>query len=109
MNMTKIALSVATALSFLLVGPMAAAEEAKAEDVPKMIIKIDEMTCREMLKMAGDEQDFTVIFLHGFISGKKSELVFDSMALSEATDRVLDSCIDNPDDKLLAVFEKARG
>ena len=71
-------------------------------------IQIDKMTCREMLKMDGDERKFTLIFLHGFVSGKKAELLFDGSALADATDVILDDCINSPDDSLLAVFEKAR-
>jgi hypothetical protein len=71
-------------------------------------IQIDNLTCREMLKMDGDERKFTLIFLHGFVSGKKSDLLFDGSALADATDVILDNCIDSPDDSLLAVFEKAR-
>lgn len=72
-------------------------------------INIDEVSCREMLKMASDERDFTMIFLHGFMSGKKGEIVFDGPTLTEATDKVLDTCIGRPDDSLLSVFEKVRG
>jgi len=72
-------------------------------------IEIEKMTCREMLRMGNNEREFTLIFLHGFMSGKKSEMLFDGSALQDATDVVLDTCIDNPDETLLAVFEKARG
>jgi hypothetical protein len=58
--------------------------------------------------MGNDEREFTLVFLHGFISGKNTEMVFDGSALADATDVVLDSCIDSPDESLLAVFEKAR-
>jgi hypothetical protein len=29
--------------------------------------------------------------------------------MAEATDRIVDHCIDEPDDKLLTVFERVRG
>ena len=70
--------------------------------------QIDEVTCREILKMSGDEQDFTVVFFHGFISGKENAITFDASAFSGATDRILDHCISNPDDSLLSAFEKVR-
>jgi hypothetical protein len=79
------------------------ANQGEADD-----IQIDTLTCREMLKMDGDERKFTLIFLHGFVSGKKSELLFDGSALADATDVILDNCINSPDDPILAVFEKAR-
>jgi len=112
MSTTRTVLAVTMAMFFLPIGFAVAAEDVAAEDVAakKMDVKykIDEMTCREMLKMSGDARDFTMIFMHGFMSGKKSELLFDPVPLTEATDKVIDSCIDNPNDKLLSVFEKAR-
>jgi hypothetical protein len=71
-------------------------------------IEIDKMTCRERLKMGGDERDFTMIFLLGFVSGRQDAPVFDAPALTAATDRVIDGCIDDPDAALLALFEAAR-
>jgi len=71
-------------------------------------IEIDRMTCREMLRMGGEERDFTLIFLHGFVSGRQNALVFDGPALTAATDRILDACIGDPDASLLSVFEAAR-
>ena len=91
--------------SCLPIGPFVWAEEAEVSYVD---YKIDEMTCREMLKMGGSERDFTMIFLHGFMSGKKSELLFEPGPLADATDKVLDSCINDPNQKLLVVFESAR-
>ena len=108
MSTTRIVLAVTMALSFLPIGSAVAAEEAAAKKMDATY-KIDEMTCREMLKMGGDARDFTLIFMHGFMSGKKSELLFDPVPLTEATDKVIDGCIDNPNHKLLQVFEKARG
>lgn len=107
MNTKKTVLAATMALAFLSIGSALAAEEDAADNAP-LTYKIDEMTCREMLVMRGEARDFTMIFMHGFMSGKKSELLFDPVPLTEATDLVINSCIDNPDGKLLAMFEKAR-
>ena len=106
MSTKKIALAVTMALSFLPIGSTVAAEKEAVDT--GVTYKIDEMTCRELLAMSGDSRDFTVIFMHGFVSGKKSELVFDAVPLTEATDKAIHICIDNPDGKLLSAFEKAR-
>lgn len=71
-------------------------------------LDIDKITCREALKMTGDERAFTVIYFHGFMSGKKNETHFDGPALSEATDKIADYCIDNPSETLLKSFETIR-
>jgi len=107
MKSTKMGLAIAMALSFLPIGFAMAAEE-DAEENTYVTYQINEMTCRQLLKMSGDSRDFTVIFMQGFVSGKKSEMLFDAVPLTEATDKAIDICIDNPDGTLLAAFEKAR-
>ena len=46
--------------------------------------------------------------MHGFVSGKTGQTMLPAQALAEATDRVVDHCIDRPGDKLLSVFERVR-
>ena len=107
MKTTKIVIAITMALSFLPINSALAGEET-SDKTPGVQYKVDETTCREMLQMSGDSRDFTMIFMHGFMSGKKNELLFDAPALTAATDVAVDHCIDNPDDTLLSAFEKAR-
>jgi hypothetical protein len=86
----------------------ALAGSAKSESDVKTRLHIDKITCREALKMDGDDRAFTVIFFHGFVSGKKNEILFDGPTLTEATDKIADYCIDNPSDMLLKAFETIR-
>lgn len=95
------ALVLAAAMTSLAIWPAYAQDQG-------VKVNIDQVSCREMLKMTSDERDFTMIFLHGFMSGKKGQIEFDGPALTEATDQVLDACIGSPDDSLLSVFEKVR-
>ena len=105
--MTQHTLKRLLAVSVLLAGISAVEVLAQAAD-DKSMIDLANLDCREMLKMDSDARDFTLIFYHGFISGQKKEMMFDGDALAAATDQALDHCIDNPNDKLLGVFEKAR-
>ena len=66
------------------------------------------LTCRDALKMGRGESRDTVLFFHGFMSGKKNEMIFKADALAEATDRIIDGCIDSPDTSLFEMFEKYR-
>lgn len=91
-----------------LLAATAFGSDAIAAD-PDIKINIDSVTCRDMLRKGGEERDFTIVFMHGFMSGKKGDLVFDAPALTEATDKVLDACINNPDATVLSVFEDVRG
>jgi len=72
------------------------------------VIEMTTVDCRTMLKMDADEQDFTLIYFHGYISGTKSETLFNGPVLREATNKVMDYCIDNPSAMLMEAFEKNR-
>ena len=72
------------------------------------IIDLGSMTCRELLQMPGEEEENTLIFLHGFMSGKNNELMLDVQALTAVTDQVRNYCIDNPEEGLLSAFERYR-
>lgn len=72
------------------------------------IVEIETISCRDLLKMEGEEEEFTIVFLHGFMSGKTNDTTFNIDPLATATDRIMDHCIDNPEDSLLTVFEQYR-
>jgi hypothetical protein len=69
---------------------------------------LNDMDCRTLLRLGGEERAFTILYMHGFISGKTNQLLLPADELAAATDRVIDHCIDKPNDKLLPVFEQAR-
>ena len=73
-----------------------------------MVVDLKTQDCRTLLRMSGSDRDFTVVFYHGFMSGKKNDTVFNAPELSAITDQIYDHCIDNPNDSLLAVFEAKR-
>lgn len=73
-----------------------------------VVIDLNTVDCRRLLKMTGDERDFTLTFFHGLISGIKQDMIFNAPVLAEATDQVINHCIDNPNDTLLKVFKAKR-
>jgi hypothetical protein len=82
---------------------------AWAQQVEENIVfDIAAIDCRSMLKMASDEQDFTLIYFHGYKSGQAGVTMFDAPALLEATEAVMDFCIDNPSATLLEAFDENR-
>jgi hypothetical protein len=93
------------AAALALTGGVASAQDSAVADT----LQIDQYSCRDLLELSGDERDFVLVFMHGFMSGKLGELTFDTMKLADATDEVVSACIDNPDGMLLAAFEAARG
>lgn len=48
------------------------------------------------------------MFYHGYISGEKNEKSADVDKLAQATDKIIDHCIDNPADPLLTAFSSNR-
>lgn len=69
---------------------------------------LDQLECRTLLRLSGDERAYTLLYFHGFVSGKTGQLQLNVDTMSEVTDRVVDHCIDHPGAKLLPVFEKLR-
>jgi hypothetical protein len=74
-----------------------------SEDTSLDVSKID---CRTLLQMGGEDRSATLAFFHGLVHGKNNQMMINKVALSETTDKVVDHCIDNPQDTLLSAFEK---
>ncbi|MEE4144406.1 MAG: HdeA/HdeB family chaperone [Halieaceae bacterium] len=94
-----------------LIGTMAvslSAFGAAAQDDEGVVLDIQTIDCRTMLKMDNEEQEFTLIYFHGFKSGKDAEMVFNGPKFRAATNEIMDYCIDNPAEKLLKAFEEKR-
>lgn len=72
------------------------------------IVSLDATTCREILQYSGENRANSLIFMHGYINGKKGEIMIDAPALANATEQVINTCIDNPDRSLLSVMEEVR-
>ncbi len=66
------------------------------------------LACRYVLKLNDSDREATMAYYQGFMSGKKNELIVDVARLGNISDRVLDHCIDNPNDSLITVFEQYR-
>ena len=71
-------------------------------------IEIEAMTCREFLKTDSEEGEKIMIFLHGYMSGVAGTKTVNGPELAVASDRIVDSCIDNPEDTLFGMFEANR-
>lgn len=78
-----------------------------AQDVPEF--GVADISCRELLTMGGEEQDATLIFMNGYVSGKGNAETINPSALMAASDAAISSCVDTPDTPLITVLETARG
>jgi len=69
---------------------------------------IDQLDCRTLLRLGGDERAYTLLYFHGFVSGKNNQTRLEVQEMAMATDQVVEHCIDHPKENLLPVFEKYR-
>ncbi len=83
-------------------------QEAETEVQSEDVASLDATTCREILQSSGENRTNSLIFMHGYINGKKGELVVDAPALANVTEQVINTCIDNPDRSVLSVMEEVR-
>ena len=83
-------------------------QEAETEVESEDVASLDATTCREILQSSGENRTNSLIFMHGYINGKKGELVVDAPALADITQQVINTCIDNPERSVLRVMEEAR-
>lgn len=100
-------LSVAAALVCALPATAVLAQAAPAQ-AEQWQATIGELDCRTLLRLGGEERAFTILYLHGFVSGRLNQQLLPVKDLSEATDALIDRCIDKPAEKALAVLEQVR-
>ena len=54
---------------------------------------VNEFLCKDILRVAGDERDIAVAFMHGYLLGKSGKETFNRAALSAATDNFIEACL----------------
>lgn len=91
-----------------LVQPAWTQTESATDEQSEDVIELQTITCREMLKSEYEERADTLIYMHGYLSGKKGQTTINAPVLADVTNRVLDTCINNPERTLLSVFEESR-
>ena len=69
-------------------------------------INLETIACRDLVKLGDSDQEATMAYMHGFLSGKNNKLTVDVVKLGEVSEKAFDHCIDNPNDSLLSVFEQ---
>lgn len=81
---------------------------AFAQDKINPILDLKTLDCRAFLKLDSDHRNDVLMFYHGYISGQKNETVVNVDKLAQATDKVMDYCIDKPADTLMKSFISSR-
>lgn len=94
----------ALALTFAL-APAAHGESTTELDADTAhALPVTTLDCRTLLQAGGEERDLLLALFHGYVAGKAGASEMDTVKMSFTTDRVIDHCIDKPDDSVLAAF-----
>ena len=93
--MAVVALSV---LVFAVPG-VSAEEKADMKD-------LNDSLCKDLMRLSGKDRDVAMGLVHGYRLGKKGVTTFETQALAEITDKYMDYCLDNPNEKALDAFMK---
>ncbi|MDR9405362.1 MAG: HdeA family protein [Halothece sp. Uz-M2-17] len=97
-------------LASMTMGVLSIGVEALAQPENQTVspINLEAITCRELLLMDGEEEENTILFMHGYMSGKREETMIDIGQLVAVTDQVKNTCIDQPSQEVIQVFEQYR-
>lgn len=97
--------------SFLLFGAIlsnAMGNAVLAQSAEADVISIDSLSCADLLRADGDARSDLLVFMHGYVSGKRGEMSIDGPQLADVTDAIIEACIDSPKHSLLSMFEDQR-
>jgi hypothetical protein len=90
----------AATVALLMGGPALAAEEPSAET------DLSSFQCKDVMRLSGSERENSLAFVHGYRLGKMNTTQYDIDALADLTERFIDFCLENPNEKALAAFER---
>ena len=66
-------------------------QETQSDVETEDIVSLEATTCREILQYSGENRANSLIFMHGYINGKKGEIMIDAPALANATEQVINN------------------
>jgi len=90
----------------ILIGTLALAG-ASTSHAGDSMRDMNDYTCRDILVASGEERDLAVMFLQGYFVGKSGKTTFDRDKLAEATDKMIDLCLDATNANLIETMGKA--
>jgi hypothetical protein len=69
-------------------------------------LDLSNYSCKDIMRMSGNDRDLAIVALHAFSMGKKGTTKIDITELSGATDAFVETCLDNPKENALDTMEK---
>jgi hypothetical protein len=70
--------------------------------------KVEQYTCKDVMREGGTSRDTAIAFLHGFLLGQSGRSVFNVEILAKQTDAFIDYCLDNPNAKAMEAMTKVK-
>jgi len=67
-------------------------------------IRLDALTCQDLLSLSGDQRDRLLIYLNGYFDGGRGALTWDERQAADRIDRVFAACKSTPATSVLRVF-----
>lgn len=102
----------AAALGFSVATIVAGASGAGAQDKAKTpptsapVVDLNALTCKDVMRLSGEDRSIAFGVLHGYFLGKKGTTSYVSSTLARATDDFVEYCLDHPSDGALQAFAK---
>lgn len=93
------------ALGVCLATPIYLCTAVSAQDAPKKT-DLNELLCKDIMRMSGEDRSIALAALHGFALGKKGQTEFVVSDLTRISDEYTEYCLDHPQEKALEAFAK---
>ena len=78
---------------------------AFAEEQPQEL-DLNDNLCKDVMILSGEERSIALAIAHGYRLGKKNTTTYNPEVLGQISDKFMDYCLDHPQEKALASFEK---
>lgn len=70
--------------------------------------KVEQYSCKDVMRENGSARDTAVAFLHGFLLGKSGAEEFNLETLTKQTNAFIDLCLDTPAAKAVDIMMKVK-
>ena len=74
---------------------------------PPRVIRLDALTCGELVSLPGDQRDRLLIYLNGYVDGMRRASTWEERLAGERIDRAMAECKLRPEAPLLRIFGDA--
>jgi hypothetical protein len=95
------------ALRYGAVAILVAGTAGAQVNLDRPVIKLNTLTCKDLVSLSREEKDRLLIYLNGYFDGIRQTLTWDARLTAERIDRALGSCQAQPETPVLRAFANA--